>query len=331
MPGYSPRLFAFPNVFVGSSSRLVRGSSPLFVFRSWLIFGHSLAKRKQREAQEDALREALASPVASEQNILRLSLAQIVNSCRIGETSPSTVRDVFLRQSLKAHAATNCIAEFLPNNSATLVEKDSRPLLGVPIGIKDSCDYEGTDTTLGYSCNVNKPASSHSVIVQMLLDAGATLHAKTTVPTGLMSLETDSDLYGYCGNPYNTELTSGASTGGGAALLAYGGSKIEIGSDFGGSVRIPAHFNGLYSIKASHGRFPETGLVDFCPGQQGIHLVTSPLAHDLEDLTEFCHRFVDLKPWIHCHTVSPQSLDLTPSRLVLMRTHSVRPSSLASC
>lgn len=249
------------------------------------------------------MREALTLTPAPA-NILQLSLAQIVDSCSIGGTPPATVRDVFLKQALKAHAATNCIAEFLPNNSATPRAKDSRPFLGVPISIKDQCDYEGTDTTLGYSCNVNKPASSHSVIAQMLLDAGATLHVKTTVPTGLIALETDSDLYGYCENPYNPAFASGASTGGGAALLAFGGSKIEIGSDLGGSVRLPAHFNGVYSIKASHGRFPETGVVSCCPGLQGIHLVTSPLAQNLEDLTEFCHRFVDLKPWVHCHTVS---------------------------
>jgi len=276
------------------------------------------------------LREALAPPVASEESILRLSLARIVDSCRIGETSPSTVRDVFLRQALKAHAATNCIAEFLPNNSTTPQEKDSRPFLGVPIGIKDTCDYEGIDTTLGYSCNVNKPATSHSVITQMLLDAGATLHVKTTVPTGLMALETDSDLYGYCSNPYNSRFASGASTGGGAALLAYGGSKIEIGSDFGGSVRLPAHFSGLYSIKASHGRFPETGMVSFSPGLQGIHLVTSPMAQNLEDLTEFCHRFADLEPWKNCHTVGRFS-DLYPSQPVLRIHTLVCPHLLAPC
>jgi Asp-tRNA(Asn)/Glu-tRNA(Gln) amidotransferase A subunit family amidase len=276
------------------------------------------------------LREALALPVASEENILRLSLAQIVDSCRVGETSPSAVRDVFLRQTLKAHAATNCIAEFLPDNSATSQEKDARPLLGVPISIKDACDYEGTDTTLGYSCNVNKPASSHSVITRMLLDAGATLHVKTTVPTGLVALETDSDLYGYCCNPYNPGFASGASTGGGGALLAYGGSKIEIGSDFGGSIRLPAHFNGLYSIRASHGRFPETGVVSYCPGLQGIYLVTSPMAQNLEDLTEFCHRFVDLKPWKECHTVG-RFPDLNPGRPVLRIHTSVRSCSLAPC
>lgn len=180
------------------------------------------------------MREALTLTPAPA-NILQLSLAQIVDSCSIGGTPPATVRDVFLKQALKAHAATNCIAEFLPNNSATPRAKDSRPFLGVPISIKDQCDYEGTDTTLGYSCNVNKPASSHSVIAQMLLDAGATLHVKTTVPTGLIALETDSDLYGYCENPYNPAFASGASTGGGAALLAFGGSKIEIGSDLGGA------------------------------------------------------------------------------------------------
>jgi len=274
------------------------------------------------------LRETLALPVASDENILCLSLAQIVDLCRTGETSPSSVRDVFLRQTLKAHAATNCIAEFLPNNSTTSAEKDTRPFLGVPISIKDTCDYEGTDTTLGYSCNVNKPASSHSVITQMLLDAGATLHVKTTVPTGLMALETDSDLYGYCSNPYNPKFASGASTGGGAALLAYGGSKIEIGSDFGGSIRLPAHFSGLYSIKASHGRFPETGVVSFCPGLQGIHLVTSPMAQNLEDLTEFCHRFVDLEPWKNCHTVC-RFPDLKSGRLVLRIHTSVHSCSLA--
>lgn len=246
----------------------------------------------------------MTQPLSSEEDILNLSLTQIVDSCTIGGTSPSTIRDVFLKQTLKAHTATNCIAEFLPNNSATPHEKDTRPFLGVPISIKDTCGYEGTDSTLGYSCNVNKPASSHSVIAQMLLDAGATLHVKTTIPTGLLALETDSDLYGYCSNPYNPGFTSGASTGGGAALLAYGGSKIEIGSDFGGSVRVPAHFNGLYSIKASYGRFPETGMASFCPGLQGIPLVTSPMAQNLEDLTEFCHRFADLKPWTQCHTVS---------------------------
>ncbi|KAF9652291.1 amidase signature enzyme [Thelephora ganbajun] len=264
-----------------------------------------LTKQEKRKAQEEALRGVLALSFASEENVLRLPLAQIVDSCTIGEISPSTVRDVFLRQALKAHAATNCIAEFLPNNSATPREKDTRPFLGVPISIKDTCNYEGTDSTLGYSCNVNKPASSHSVIAQMLLDAGATLHVKTTVPTGLLALETDSDLYGYCTNPYNPGFTSGASTGGGAALLAYGGSKIEIGTDFGGSVRMPAHFNGLYSIKASHGRFPETGMVSFCPGLQGIPLVTSPMAQNLDDLIEFCRRFVDLKPWTQCHTCVP--------------------------
>ena len=165
----------------------------------------------------------------------------------------------------------------------------------------------------------------------MLLDAGATLHVKTTVPTGLISVETDSDLFGYCGNPYNTSFASGASTGGGAALLAYGGSKIEIGSDFGGSVRIPAHFNGLYSIKASHGRFPETGVVSFAPGLQGIHVVTSPLSQNLEDLTEFCRRFADLKPWVHCHTVSHSSRSKRRSPIFYILHISAYPSPGAPC
>lgn len=313
------------DVSVDPSSRLVRLDLAIAFVGVLISCSHSLGKQKKRKAREEALCEALTLPVASEEAILRLSLAQIVDACATRETSPSIIRDAFLRQALKAQAATNCVAEFLPDNSAAAQEQDTRPLLGVPISIKDCHDYEGADSTLGYSCNVGKPASSHSVIVQMLLDAGATLHVKTTVPTGLVALETDSDLYGYCPNPYNPAFASGASSGGGAALLAGGGSKIEIGSDFGGSVRVPAHFCGVYSIKASHGRFPETGLVPFCAGLQGVHHVTAPLAQNLEDLTEFCRRFVDLKPWIHCHTVR-----LFPPDWPVLRTDpSVRSCPLA--
>jgi Asp-tRNA(Asn)/Glu-tRNA(Gln) amidotransferase A subunit family amidase len=200
-----------------------------------------------------------------------------------------------------AHEETNCITDFLPDNSQPR-ESNTLPLLGVPISIKDCFDIEGHDTTLGYSGNVDRPARSSSVVVQMLLAAGATLHVKTTVPTGLMALETASDVYGYTTNPYSKEHTAGASTGGGAALLAFGGSKIEIGSDVGGSVRIPAHFCGIYGLKPSSGRFPIAGSVTCWPGMI-VQTVTSPMAADLDDLEEFCRRFIDLKPWEHDPTV----------------------------
>lgn len=80
--------------------------------------------------------------------------------------------------------------------------------------------------------------------MRLLQDAGALLHVKTTVPTALFSMETESEVFGLTTNPYNRNYGVGASTGGGGAIVAWGGSKIEIGSDVAGSVRIPAHTAG---------------------------------------------------------------------------------------
>lgn len=163
----------------------------------------------------------------------------------------------------------------------------------------------GHDSTISFSKNVGHPTASSSSIVRLLQDAGALVHVKTTVPTGLLSIETISDVYGRTTNPYNHSFTAGASTGGGGALVACGGSKIEIGTDIAGSVRIPAHFCGVWSLKGSSGRFPAWGNRTSMPGLESIPLVISPLASNLADLREFCKRLILAKPWHYDHTVSP--------------------------
>ena len=170
--------------------------------------------------------------------------------------------------------------------------------------VSDSIDIKGHDTTVGYSRNVGRPAAESSSIVRLLQDAGALIHTKTTVPTGLVSLETVSGIFGRTSNPYNTNFTAGASTGGGGALLASGGSKIEIGTDIGGSIRIPAHFCGIWSLKGSAGRFPSWGSVSSAPGLEGIPIITSPMATSLLDLKDFWERVVSAEPWQYDHTVS---------------------------
>lgn len=169
--------------------------------------------------------------------------------------------------------------------------------------MSDTVNVEGRDTTIGYSVNVGKPATSSSAIVRLLHDAGAVVHAKTTAPIGLLSIETVSDVFGRTRNPHNLDFTPGGSGGGGAALLASGGSKIEIGSDIGGSVRIPAHFCGIYSLKGSAGRFPSWGCTTSMKGLEGIPIITAPMAANLDDLSEFWKRVVLCEPWQYDHTV----------------------------
>ena len=167
----------------------------------------------------------------------------------------------------------------------------------------DTVDIKGHDSTIGYSRNVGRPLTTSSSIVRLLQDAGALIHVKTTVPTGLLALETVSDIFGRTTNPYNSNHTAGASTGGGGALVACGGSKIEIGTDIGGSVRIPAHFCGIWSLRASAGRFPMWGSGSSMMGLEGLPIVASPMAGNLEDLYEFSKRVILAKPWQYDHTV----------------------------
>lgn len=191
----------------------------------------------------------------------------------------------------------------------------NKPLSGVPISIKDCFDVEGCDTTLGYSINSGKPSPSSAAIIHLLRDAGALIHVKTAVPTGLLSFETKSDLFGETSNPYNPKFSPGASTGGGAALLAYHGSKIEIGSDIGGSVRFPPAYCGLYGMKASWGRFPAYGSHASSGGMESIQTIPSPMAKTLDDLTAFWERVVGMKPWEYDHTVSMFSSTFPPYSL----------------
>ncbi|THH01283.1 hypothetical protein EW026_g1374 [Hermanssonia centrifuga] len=236
-----------------------------------------------------------------DEEVLTYSLHELVSECGTKQLSPSAVLEAYGKRCLAAHAATNCLADLM-FDEALATYSPGGPLSGVPVSLKDCVDIEGHDTTLGYSCNANRPVSVSAPIVRLLQDAGALLHVKTTVPTGLLSFETASDLFGETTNPYNPKFSPGGSTGGGAALLAYRGSMIEIATDLGGSTRFPPAACGLYGMKASAGRFPSYGCGTSVPGLEVIQL-TSPIARSLDDLTEFWKRIIEIRPWEYDHTV----------------------------
>ena len=128
---------------------------------------------------------------------------------------------------------------------------------------------------------------------------------KTNLPTTLLSFESSNDVWGRCLNPHNPDYSPGGSTGGESALLAYGGGRIGIGSDVAGSVRAPAQFSGIYSLRCSTGRWPKMGMNTSMPGQEGIPSVFSPMARTREDLVYFSRSLIGMKPWKWDHTVHP--------------------------
>jgi len=136
---------------------------------------------------------------------------------------------------------------------------ESGPLHGVPMTVKESFDVAGLPTTWGYADSRDNIATEDALAVQRLKQAGAVIFGKTNVPKSLGDWQSYNAVYGATRNPWNRERTPGGSSGGSAAALAAGFSALEIGSDIGGSIRIPAHFCGTFGHKPTHGLLPPRG------------------------------------------------------------------------
>lgn len=159
-----------------------------------------------------------------------------------GTLSPSDVLVAYGKKALKAHAATNCLTEVLIAQAEEWAKtcNTQGPLAGMAVSLKDTAAIPGFDSCIGYSAWVGKPLRKESALVRLLRDAGAVPFVKTNVPITLLSFESTNDVFGTTTNPHGKDYTPGGSTGGEAALLAYGGSRLGIGTDVAGSVRAPA-------------------------------------------------------------------------------------------
>jgi amidase len=136
------------------------------------------------------------------------------------------------------------------------------PLHGVPFTVKDNIAAAGIEMAIGVRERAGIVAREDATAVARLKAAGAILLGKTNCPPWGGGIETDNDLYGRTSNPYDLTRTPGGSSGGEAAIIAAKGSPCGLGTDSGASVRLPAHFCGLASIKPSAGRVPLTGVLD---------------------------------------------------------------------
>src|SRR3989441_6328092 len=158
------------------------------------------------------------------------------------------------------------------------------PLHGVPITIKSSIDVAGLLCEAGTRIRRGYIAPSDAPLVSRLRRAGAIILGNTTVPEFLMAWETHSALYGRTNSPWNIERTPGGSSGGEAAAIAACCSAAGIGSDGGGSIRVPAHFSGICGLKPTPGRIPATGHFPPSLGPFALLGVVGPMARTVRDL-----------------------------------------------
>jgi amidase len=160
------------------------------------------------------------------------------------------------------------------------------PLHGVPITIKDSFQTEGCVTTSGSPELAGYVPTEDAWPVAKLRAAGAIVFAKTNLPIFAGDIQSYNEVYGTTNNPHDPSRTAGGSSGGSAAALAMGFTPLELGSDIGGSIRVPAHYCGVKGHKPSYGIVPAHGQIPGMPGTltQADLAVTGPMARSARDL-----------------------------------------------
>lgn len=171
-------------------------------------------------------------------------------------------------------------------DAATARGESWGPLHGLPMTIKDSLEYAGLPTVCGAPALAHHRPKTSAPAVQRLVDAGAIVFGKTNVPMYTGDVQTFNPVFGTTKNPWNLERTPGGSSGGAAAAVAAGLCALELGSDLVGSIRLPAHFCGIYGHKPSSGLIPTRGHIPGPPGtiSEADLAAVGPLARSAEDL-----------------------------------------------
>ncbi|MEX0342877.1 MAG: amidase family protein [Erythrobacter sp.] len=214
---------------------------------------------------------------------------------RKGEMSPlEAVEAAIARiERLDAHINAVVVTDFerardcarqMTNRQAT----DDQPLFGVPMTIKESFDIEGLPTCWGHEAHADNIAKRDAKVVRQLKAAGAIFLGKTNVPPDLADWQSNNPVYGRTNNPHDHGRSPGGSSGGSAAAVASGMVPCEFGTDIGGSVRVPAHFCGVWGHKTSWGLISKQGhdhpLMAGRDGHDGALSIAGPLARNAADL-----------------------------------------------
>ncbi|KAH9935683.1 general amidase [Fomitopsis serialis] len=236
-----------------------------------------------------------------------VDVGALLDKLASAEWSAVEVTTAFYKRAIVAHQLVNCLTEiFVERALARAKELDEHLkttgkvvglLHGLPISLKDQLCIKGLETTMGYVSWIGKYAEKNATLVDILYDCGAVPFVRTNIPQTLMWPETYNLIFGRTVNPANRNLTCGGSSGGEGALIHLKGSPLGVGSDIGGSIRIPALFNGLYSLRPSYGRIPYEGAVNSMVGQDSIPSVLGPLSNSLSGVKAFMQAVISQSPW----------------------------------
>lgn len=223
-----------------------------------------------------------------------MSATELVAHLQRGEITSVQALLYFAAMAAESHKRYNCLTDVMfPGALARAEELDKilketgrpvGPLHGLPISIKECISVKGTHASAGLVYFLDKVCEDDAPVVKLLKNAGAVLYVKTNIPQTMLISDCGNQIYGQTLNPFNSERTSGGSSGGEGALVSSGGSPLGIGTDIGGSIRMPASWCGICGVMPSPGRFTREALApEVFPGIETVIATCGPIVRAPED------------------------------------------------
>jgi amidase len=235
----------------------------------------------------------VSKPLALPSDLTAASATEIARAIRDRVVSSLDVVEAHLARIAAVNPALNAVVHIADETArrqaraadAALARGERLgPLHGVPFTVKDTIESAGLPCTGGTLGRARHVPDADATVVARLRAAGGIVLGKTNVPELAAAFESDNLVYGRSSNPYDLARTPGGSSGGEAAVIAARGSPLGLGTDAGGSIRLPAHFCGLAAIKPTAGRIPRTGQFPYPLGFRQALSHASPIARRVEDL-----------------------------------------------
>ena len=220
-----------------------------------------------------------------------LSASRQLDHLRKGLVSITELAEAHIEQIERLNPLLNAIIDFDPDRIRSLTRAlesantPRGPLHGLPVTVKSSISAAGYLCEIGSTIHRGNIPTEDAPVVARLRAAGAVILGTTNCPEFLMAYETGNLLHDRTNNPWDLERSPGGSSGGESAAIAACMSAAGLGSDSGGSVRLPAHFTGICSLKPTPGRIPGRGHLPPCVGPFSILGAIGPMARTIEDVT----------------------------------------------
>ncbi|XP_065187955.1 vitamin D3 hydroxylase-associated protein-like [Sycon ciliatum] len=260
------------------------------------IAARGQAASQAREEAESRLKQSVTADslmAGSDRKIVDLPVEQLAEELKAGNLTSVQVLRSYMLKALEVSHDLNCVTEpisldgceamanLLDSKVAEVDRSELGMLHGLPVSIKENINVAGMYTTMGLLQHARTPATQDAVIVRVLRAHGAIPYTKTNLPQTMVSFDCSNPLYGVTRNPHNPDRTPGGSSGGEGALLGSGGSVLGIGTDIGGSVRLPAAFCGVCGFKPTMGRISHIGVESVMAGQTGLAISAGVMARSV--------------------------------------------------